>query len=195
MKLHRLLIALFFLQSVVKQTDNDLQTQMRIGEAEAQDIIFNRHTRIFSTMNQTMQGIMDKAISDNAYYPQELDANLQAAMVIMDYHTGQVKALSGRDKDYTGVNPATDLLRQPGSTFQILAGYAPAMDMGLINADSTVVDEPFSIDGLQVNNWWGNTYKGEMTIRPGRRPAGQCNCVKSDTGATRYTLRSQKLRS
>gem|GEM_PF-2427622 len=156
----------YFLQSVVKQVDIDMQTQLRIGEAESQDIIFNRHTRIFSTMNQDIQGIMDKVITDDTYYPQELGPDLQAAMVIMDYHTGQVKALSGsRDKDYTEVNRATDILRQPGSTFQILAGYAPAIDMGLINADSVVVDEPFTIDGFQPQNWWGNTYKGEMTVR------------------------------
>jgi len=155
-----------FLQAMVGQLSTDLQTELRIGEAEAEDIIFNRRTRIFSTMNQNMQEIMDRVISDAAYYPVEVDPDLQAAMVIMDYHSGQVKALSGgRDADYAGINRTTDIRRQPGSTFQILAGYAPAMDMGLINADYIVIDEPFSIDGYEPQNWWGNSYRGEITVR------------------------------
>jgi len=156
----------YFLQAMISQVNVDLQTELKISEAEAQDIIFNRNTRIFSTMNQDMQEIMEKVITDTSYYPPEAAPGLQAAMVIMDYHTSQVKALSGgRDKDYTGVNRATDLLRQPGSSFQVLAGYAPAIDLGLLNADSTVVDEPFTVDGYQPQNWWGNSYKGDMTVR------------------------------
>ena len=155
-----------FLQAMVAQLSVDLQKESRIGEAEAEDIVFNRRTRIFSTMNQNMQEIMERVISDAVYYPEEADFDLQSAMVIIDYQTGQVKALSGsRDKDYAGVNRATNIVRQPGSTFHVLAGYAPAMDMGLINADSIVVDEPYNINGFEPHNWWGTSYKGEVSVR------------------------------
>jgi len=170
-----------FQQALIKQVNADLQTELRIGEAEAEDIIFNRHTRIFSTMNQNMQKIMDRVIMDAAYYPEELDPDLQTAMVIIDYHTGQVKAMSGgRDCDNTEINRATDIIRQPGSSFQILAAYAPAMDMGLIDTDSIVVDEPFTIDGWQPLNWWGNSYKGEMTVR--QAVAHSANVIAVKTG-------------
>ena len=156
----------YLLQAMVARVNADLQAKLHIGSAEAEDIIYNRQTRIFSTLNQSMQGIMDKVITDTSYYPGDLAPGLQAAMVVMDYHTGQVKALSGsRDTDYTEVNRATDVLRQPGSTFQILAAYAPAIDTGVINADSVVVDEPFTYNGFQPQNWWGDTYKGEMSVR------------------------------
>ena len=174
----------YFLQAMVVQVSVDLQTQLRIGEAEAQDVIFNRHTRIFSTMNQTIQKIMDKVITDTTYYPGEADPDLQSAMVIIDYHIGQVKALSGgRDKDYAGVNRATNIVRQPGSTFQILASYAPAIDMGLINADSIVIDEPFSVDGFEPQNWWGNSHKGEMTVRQAVAQSANVIAVKIATEA------------
>ena len=57
----------------------------------------------------------------------------QAALTVMDQSTGEVKALVGGRGDKTAnktLNRATDTTRQPGSTFKIIAAYAPALDAG-----------------------------------------------------------------
>lgn len=52
----------------------------------------------------------------------------QAALTVMNQQTGEVVALVGGRGDKTAsktLNRATDTTRQPGSTFKILAAYAP----------------------------------------------------------------------
>ena len=54
----------------------------------------------------------------------------QAALTIIDQSTGNVKALVGGRGDKTAnktLNRAADTTRQPGSTFKIIAAYAPAL--------------------------------------------------------------------
>ncbi|MGL4736209.1 MAG: transglycosylase domain-containing protein [Cellulosilyticaceae bacterium] len=91
----------------------------------------------------------------------------QAAFVISDYRTGQVKALSGGRGDKQGdrtFNRATQAKRQPGSTFKILSAYAPALDMGLLAPGSTLIDEEITIGKWTPRNWY-NYFKGPVSVR------------------------------
>lgn len=73
----------------------------------------------------------------------------QSSMVIIDQHTGYVKALVGGRGEKTAsltLNRATDTYRQPGSTFKPLAVYGPAInDLGLTLAD-TYVDQAITYE-------------------------------------------------
>jgi len=94
----------------------------------------------------------------------------QVDMVIEDYHTGLVKAISGGRGEKTinrGLNRATSSPRQPGSVFKILASYAPGIDMGVITPGTLIKDEPFEYNGWQFHNWWGSAYRGWQTVRSG----------------------------
>lgn len=54
----------------------------------------------------------------------------QASMVIMDQTTGEVVAMIGGRGEKTAnktLNRASDSLRNPGSTFKIVAAYAPLL--------------------------------------------------------------------
>ena len=79
----------------------------------------------------------------------------QASFVLMDYRTGQVKALSGGrgEKSNLSFNYATQAKRQPGSTFKVLAAYAPAIDLGLLSPGSVISGKPVS---YKLDN--GKTY-------------------------------------
>ncbi len=96
--------------------------------------------------------------------------SLQAAMVIMDYRTGEVKALvGGREKTGDMVfNRATQALRQPGSCFKVLAAYAPAVDLGIVMPGTLIKDEPFTYKGWTPQNWYSG-YRGWCTVREGVR--------------------------
>lgn len=92
----------------------------------------------------------------------------QASIVIMDYSTGLVKAIVGgrgeKEASLT-LNRATDTKRQPGSTFKVLAAYAPAIDSAGKTLATTYVDEPYSYsNGRPVRNWYSG-YRGTSTIR------------------------------
>lgn len=54
----------------------------------------------------------------------------QAAMTLIDQSTGEVKALVGGRGEKTAsktLNRATSTARQPGSTYKVLAAYAPGI--------------------------------------------------------------------
>ncbi len=111
----------------------------------------------------------------------------QAAMVILDYHTGEVKAIAGgRDQKLVnrGFNRATDAVRQPGSVFKVLAAYAPAIDTGKITAATLIKDEYFKVGDYAPSNWWGKSYRGNCTARVGIRDSMNILAVKvmNETG-------------
>ncbi len=92
----------------------------------------------------------------------------QAAVTIMDQYTGDVKAIVGGRGDKTGsrtLNRATDTARQPGSTFKVLAAYAPALDTAGMTLATVQDDAPFSYsNGTSLRNY-DNSYRGFTTIR------------------------------
>lgn len=103
----------------------------------------------------------------------------QAAMVIIDYHTGHVKAIAGGRGEKLGnqlLNRATQTYRHPGSTFKILAAYLPAIDTGRYTLATVLDDVPFSYSvsknsvPWEVHNWYDSSeykynYKGLSTVR------------------------------
>lgn len=104
----------------------------------------------------------DKVIENLIKQPQP-----QASFVLMDYRTGQIKALSGGrgDKTNLGFNYATQAERQPGSTFKILAAYAPAIDTGLMSPGTMIKNEAVSYKQWDGTTWspknWDNNYDGQ----------------------------------
>lgn len=94
----------------------------------------------------------------------------QAALTIIDQSTGEVKALVGGRGDKTAsktLNRATNTTRQPGSTFKIIASYAPALDAGGLTLADVQDDAPYNYgngSGKSVRNYDGR-YRGFTTLR------------------------------
>ncbi|MBQ7777180.1 MAG: transglycosylase domain-containing protein [Lachnospiraceae bacterium] len=115
----------------------------------------------------------------------------QVSVYIMDQRTGYVSAMSGgrgvKEGRFT-LNRATDSYRQPGSTFKVLAAYAPALDAGEHTLANVYNDAPFFYDtGVQVSNWYGNDawdYKGLCSIRYGIEQSLNIVAVKTLTVIT-----------
>lgn len=93
----------------------------------------------------------------------------QASFVLMDQHTGEVKAISGGRGEKTAsrtLNRASDTLRQPGSTFKVISSFAPAMDSMNATLGSTYYDAPYSVGKKSFRNWYGR-FLGYSNIREG----------------------------
>lgn len=104
----------------------------------------------------------------------------QSATVVMDYKTGQIKALvGGRDVEGARIlNRATSSARQPGSTIKPIAVYLPALDNGY-TAASPIDDIPFYSNGkLWPNNWYTG-YRGIHTLRKSVEQSVNVNSVKT----------------
>lgn len=94
----------------------------------------------------------------------------QTSFVLIEQSTGYVRAISGgrgEKKANRTLNRATDVRRQPGSTFKVIASFAPAIDVCGATLSSVYYDAPYSSGAKSFRNWWGADYKGYHSIRDG----------------------------
>ena len=87
----------------------------------------------------------------------ELILEPQVSFVILEPSTGQVKAISGgrgEKRANLTLNRATDALRQPGSAFKILTGFAPALDVGQKTLADVYYDGPYQVGEKAFSNWY-----------------------------------------
>ena len=92
-----------------------------------------------STLNITENDAVDERVS--------ISPQPQTSVVIMDQHTGAVKAIvggRGAKNSSLSYNRATDSPRQPGSCFKVVSTYAPALDSCGYTLATTIEDSPFS---------------------------------------------------
>ncbi len=109
------------------------------------------------------------AESDTVMTNITISAQPQASIVVMDQYTGHVKAMVGGRGEKTtsmSLNRATQSTRSPGSCFKVLSTFIPALDVYGDTLATVIEDSPFEYEGgKKVNNWWGSSYRGNMTIR------------------------------
>ncbi len=100
------------------------------------------------------------------------EERLQAAMVVLDPATGQVRALvGGRDYRSSQFNRAVLARRQPGSAFKpfvYLTALTPRKDATLFTAASLIEDAPITIM-MDGKPWtpknYDDRYEGTVTVR------------------------------
>ena len=128
----------------------------------------------FSTKKEAKQAVKkykkeimedgDEVLAESMFFTVEP----QASVTIIDQSTGEVKAIvGGRGKKTASktLNRATKTTRQPGSTFKVLAAFAPALDVGGMTLASVQDDAPYKYsNGTTVHNY-DSTYRGFTTIR------------------------------
>ncbi len=134
-------------------------------------------------------GITDE---DTVYERCEFIIQPQASMVIMDQHTGEVLAMIGGRGEKTAnktLNRASDAYRNPGSTFKIVAAYAPAFEALGYGPGTVQYDGPFAYNeggrqGRLVKNWGNSGYRGWTTLREGITRSMNVMAVKTITDVT-----------
>ncbi len=130
-------------------------------------------------------GIADR--EDNYLETISMTAQPQAAMTIQDQSTGYVVAIVGGRGIKEGrrtLNRATDAMRSPGSTFKVLAAFAPALDSAGQTLATTYMDAPFNFsDGTPCKNWYSG-YRGINSIREAVRESLNIVAAKTETVIT-----------
>ena len=125
---------------------------------------------------------------DKVYRNVKMTVQPQVSMVVMDQYTGEVKGILGGRGEKTAnltLNRATDAVRQPGSTFKVVAAYAPALDAAGMSLATTQYDGPYiyedGTDMRLVKNWSGDPYTGWTPIRYAIQQSKNVMAVKTYT--------------
>ena len=174
---------------------NDLMIQYNLEEEQAEKLIYTKGLNIYSTLDSQAQKVITSEFKDKDNFPSAKsdEAKVEAAMVIVEVGTGEIKAMAGTRKTNgeklfnRAVSP-----RQPGSSIKPLAVYAPALqksfeyemdgktfkfkDTGYdnqgtsmwgsyITASSGVRDERMKVNGKEWPKNFSRSYSGYKTFR------------------------------
>lgn len=92
----------YFVDELIDQLVVDLQTELKCTQAEALDLIYSGGLRIITTMDPTIQKIVDEVVSDESYYPE---------MGVSYYELTYAISIQKNDADKTTVHyHSSDLL-------------------------------------------------------------------------------------
>ena len=110
----------------------------------------------------------------------------QASFSVIDQKTGYIKAIGGGRGEKTenlGFDRATNAMRQPGSTFKVLAAFLPYIDTEGSLAHG-FDDKAYTFqNGTPVRNWYGG-YWGPNSIRKAIEQSMNIIAVQAITAVT-----------
>lgn len=157
------------------------------NESRKFDLLFNsqddakEHIEIFK--NAMLEEYGGEVLAESI----SLTPQPQVSLTIEDQATGYVVAMVGGRGTKEGsrtLNRATSSTRSPGSTFKILATYAPGLDSAGLTLATVRNDAPFNYDdGTPVNNY-DESFRGLCSIRLGIQDSLNIVAVKNLTVIT-----------
>ncbi len=184
-----------FKDYLIETIKRDLMNEYGIEEEQAVKIIYTKGLNIYTTLNSQAQETITKQFKDKDNFPsvEKGDGEVEAAMVITEVGTGEIKAMVGTRNatSQMAFNRATNP-RQPGSSIKPLAVYAPALERSLeyqkdgktfkfkdtgydrqgtrlwgdyLTVSSIVVDEPMKVEGRTWPLNVTRSYSGTQTFR------------------------------
>lgn len=177
----------WFVNPAISQVKKDLKEQLKLSDAEISKMLVNGGLKIYTTMDRALQdhaqSVLDnedslKVFGRSAEKNDKGVYTLQASAVVMDYRSGQVKAMVGGrgEQDANSLNRAYSMLKSTGSTTKPLTVYGPAIDLKLVNAATGFNDNPLPIEFQNKYLTGGkpynpknapNVYDGLISLREG----------------------------
>jgi penicillin-binding protein 1A len=155
----------YFVEAVIQQITS------RFGKEK----LYQGGLSIHTTLDVHLQRIAQKTLRQglDAIMAREGDAKtapeLQGAMIVLDPHNGQIKALvGGYDYTQSQFNRALQAKRQPGSAFKPVI-FAAALKAGYQPSD-LLMDTPFTYTDPHTMKTWtpqnfDREFRGEVTLR------------------------------
>ena len=156
------------------------------------NLIFSSQEAAYEAVDTYRAAVLDELgidnVEDNYEEAVSMTPQPQAAIAIEDQSTGYGVAIVGGRGTKEGrrtLNRATDAKRSPGSTFKVLAAFAPALDSAGQTLATVYNDAPFNYDdGTPVKNWYKTGYRGINSIREAIRQSMNIIAVKTETVIT-----------
>ena len=152
---------------VIDQVIADLQTKYEYDYNEAWRKLYYGGLKIYAAVDLDMQKTLEDIYKNRSGFPSSRYDSRgqlpQSSMTIMDYQ-GRIVALVGGTGKKTAnnvYNRATDFRakRQPGSSIKPLAAYAPAVDLGIVTANSPILEK--AIPKYNNGKDWPRNFNGD----------------------------------
>lgn len=175
--------------ALLNQVCGDLQEEYGYTKEEAWRLLYRGGLTVEAAQDSALQAIAEEEINREENY----SSDAQASLVLLDFRTGQVKAIVGGRGEKTAslvLNRATDSMRQPGSTLKVVGEYAAVLEKGGTLGD-VYDDAPcMYADGSSIRNVSG-TFGGRMTVRQAITDSVNVVAVKAfrQTGAEKVYSR------
>lgn len=166
----------YFVDTLIEDVIEDLSEKYECDRDIASRMFYNGGFKIYSTVNTSVQSIMEDVYEKENRYFYETRRNengekekVQSAMTIMDY-SGHIVGIVGGTGEKTvnrGLNRAYSVPRQPGSTMKPLGVYALAIENDIVDYTSTVLDKPvknyYAYGKWGPKEWFGG-YMGSVPL-------------------------------
>ena len=155
--------------TIVNFSEKDIEKYLKEGKGIDFNGLYNSKDQANKRIEEFKEKVTvdsDRILGETVDYVLEP----QASFVLMDPHTGEVLALSGgrgEKKQSKTLNRASNVLRQPGSTFKIITSFAPAIDLYGATLASTYYDSEYTLGSKTFKNWYSGGYLGFQSIRDG----------------------------
>lgn len=152
---------------VIDQVIADLQKEYEYDYQEASRMIYYGGLRIYAAVDIDMQKTLEDMYRNRTGFPSSRYDSRgqlpQSSMTIMDYQ-GRIVALVGGTGKKTAnnvYNRAVDhrAKRQPGSSIKPLSVYAPAVDLGIVSANSPIIEK--ALEGYNNGKDWPQNFNGD----------------------------------
>ena len=163
----------WYIDAMLTDIANDLAEKYNISEKNAFNMLYHQGLKIYCAMDLNAQEAAEAALHDEYALPQN-NQKLQLGYLMMGYD-GRVLATIGSRLEKDGsflFDRANSAKRQTGSVIKPIAVYGPAIDLGLYNYSSILLDEP--LDNVDVEGdgnlkkWPVNAngkFVGEVTLQ------------------------------
>jgi penicillin-binding protein 1A len=149
----------------------DLESQL------GSTMLYKGGLTVYTTLSPELQSAAETAVQNGCLSLEkrmqnrgQLDDHPQAALVAIDVHTGEIRAMvGGRDYLQSTYNRAAISKRQPGSAFKPIV-YATAIERLGYTQNMTLLDAPVVFKRTGSSREWkpenfSGTFQGEMTLR------------------------------
>ncbi|WP_173916331.1 PBP1A family penicillin-binding protein [Halobacillus sp. Marseille-Q1614] len=144
--------------------------------------IYKDGLEIHTTIDPNAQETVEQALSGEGpiAWPNE---KLQSGIAVTDTKTGAIRAIGG-GRDYTtgGYNYASDINRQPGSTFKPIAAYGPAIENEKLSTYHQINDEEITI-GSGEDAWspgnYDDRFRGWVSMRDALKDSLNIPAIKT----------------
>ncbi len=154
---------------MVNHSSEMLRKYVRENYNRSFDLIYESQEELYAGVEEYKAAILEPGdeVFDEVI---TLSAQPQVSLTVEEQSTGYIVAMVGGRGAKEGsrtLNRATSAKRQPGSTFKIVAAYAPAFDNGAMTLATAINDAPFNyVNGTPVSNWYAG-YRGLSNARQG----------------------------
>lgn len=171
----------FYVDYIVDCLYDQFMTEYDMTERQATQKIYYGGLKIYAAVDLRIQEILENVYENRKTFPNEAgkEVKVQSAMTIMDY-SGRVIAICGQAGEKTenrSLNRASDSPRQPGSSIKPLTAYAPAIEEGIINWSSLILDKAFAYQGKQWPKNYGGNYGSGKSVTVQNALARSLNTV------------------